>query len=74
MRTLNFEQMEQVNGGKDDVGCGFSLAGIASGVVGILAFGLAVGSGPIGWATMLGFGATMFGTGVSGASAVMTCL
>ena len=71
MKTLNFEQMEQVNGGKA-AACERSFLGLGVSAIGLLSAAVAIGTGPIGWAAW-GLGASIFGIGLSGVSIMNDC-
>ena len=69
MKTLNFEQMEQVSGG----GCGSSWRSFGISALGLLAAAAAIGTGPIGWIAGGGLLISMVGVGSSGVDIMNEC-
>ena len=69
METLNFGQMEQVNGG----GCGSAWRSLGISALGLLAAAAAIGTGPIGWIAGGGLLVSMLGIGSSGVDIMNDC-
>jgi len=66
--------MEQVNGGKNDLGCGASLASVVLDAGLLILAGAMIGTGPIGAGAAAGLFGSLFGTALSGMTAFLSCL